>query len=372
MFMGLWLVAGMAAAAMAQSQAKKEELEKVQKQIVEKQKQLKKLETQERNFFARLEEMQKKQEALENDVMRLGREEKQLVQKQAQTQKEKVEKQKSIDRQKDFMRAHMTQLYTHGQMNVLENLFSRASISEKQNQQVYIQKWVAAQDQKVKAFQRELEALDAIKRKLAEQEAQKRALALALEKQRSELKQEEKGIQVLLASVKGKKENYRKTLQELEAASQKIQKFLEKMQQQSTVTGSAFAQSRGQLLYPVPGKVMRRYGPYEDKTLKAKLYHKGMDFKGALGDPIRSIFQGRVVFAGWFEGYGKVVIVDHGQGYHSLYAHLHEMKVARGDQITTQSVLGTIGESGSLQGPYLYFELRKKGVTVDPSSWFGS
>lgn len=355
----------------AQSKDQKKELEKVQKQIQQQQKELKKLETQERNFFATLEEMQKKQETLAQGLQKLKAESQALAKQQAQTKKEKHNKQKTIESQQDFMKAHIKQLYTHGQINILENLFSRSSLSEKQNQQTYIQRWVKAQDEQVQTYQREVEALNVIEKKLVAQAAEKKQLAQKLTKQNQQIEQEEKDIRGLLASITGKKENYRKTLNELEATSQKIEKLLEKMETKSSIRGTEFAQNRGQLLYPVPGKITRRYGAYEDKTLKAKVYHKGMDFQAKAGQSIRSIFQGRVVLADWFEGYGKVVIVDHGSGYHSLYAHLDKMKVKRGDQVKNQGVLGTVGQTGSLQGDYLYFELRKKGVTVNPSPWFG-
>jgi septal ring factor EnvC (AmiA/AmiB activator) len=76
-----------------------------------------------------------------------------------------------------------------------------------------------------------------------------------------------------------------------------------------------------------------------------------------------------VVHAGWFKGYGNLVIVDHGGGYHSLVAHLAAMRTAQGEDVEAGSVLGTVGDSGSLKGAYLYFELREKGKPVDPAAW---
>jgi septal ring factor EnvC (AmiA/AmiB activator) len=78
---------------------------------------------------------------------------------------------------------------------------------------------------------------------------------------------------------------------------------------------------------------------------------------------------GRVVHAGWFKGYGNLIIVDHGGGYHTLVAHLATMRTAMGEDVEAGEVLGTVGDSGSLKGPYLYFELREKGKPVDPRPW---
>jgi len=97
----------------------------------------------------------------------------------------------------------------------------------------------------------------------------------------------------------------------------------------------------------------------------------GVDVEAPAGAPVRAIAPGRVVHAGWFKGYGNLVIVDHGEGYHTLVAHLASMQTAMGEEVDAGTVLGTVGDSGSLKGPYLYFEIREKGRPVDPRPWLG-
>jgi murein hydrolase activator len=97
----------------------------------------------------------------------------------------------------------------------------------------------------------------------------------------------------------------------------------------------------------------------------------GVDIEAPSGAPVRAVAPGRVVHAGWFKGYGNLVIVDHGDGYHTLVAHLTAMQTAMGEEVDAGDVLGTVGDSGSLKGPYLYFEIREKGRPVDPRPWLG-
>jgi len=78
-----------------------------------------------------------------------------------------------------------------------------------------------------------------------------------------------------------------------------------------------------------------------------------------------------VVHAGWFKGYGNLVIIDHGEGYHTLAAHLATMRTAVGEDVEVGTVIGTVGDTGSLEGPSLYFELREHGRPVDPRPWLG-
>ena len=78
---------------------------------------------------------------------------------------------------------------------------------------------------------------------------------------------------------------------------------------------------------------------------------------------------GRVVHSGWFKGYGNLVIVDHGEGYYTLMAHLATLAKAEGDEVRAGEPVGTLGETGSLKGPYLYFELRQGTRPLDPLRW---
>ena len=85
---------------------------------------------------------------------------------------------------------------------------------------------------------------------------------------------------------------------------------------------------------------------------------------------VRSLYWGYVAHAGWLRGLGKTVIIDHTKGYMSLYAHLKDINVATGDKVKSGTVLGMMGETGSLHGPRLYLEVRHEGRAIDPTPWF--
>jgi septal ring factor EnvC (AmiA/AmiB activator) len=84
---------------------------------------------------------------------------------------------------------------------------------------------------------------------------------------------------------------------------------------------------------------------------------------------VRAVADGRVVYADWFQGYGRTVILDHGAGVMTVYSHLSAVIVAPGDVIDTGRMLGLVGDSGSLEGPRLYFEVRRNGEPEDPRGW---
>ena len=127
---------------------------------------------------------------------------------------------------------------------------------------------------------------------------------------------------------------------------------------------------RGLLDLPVDGKVSERFGPIVHPRFKTKVPHPGLDIEADQGRRITSIFDGTVVYAAWLRGYGLTAILDHGSGLVSIYSHASVLLVEKGETVLRGQVIGQVGETGSLKGPFLYFELRENGQAVDPAPWF--
>src|SRR5262249_15466529 len=96
---------------------------------------------------------------------------------------------------------------------------------------------------------------------------------------------------------------------------------------------------------------------------------KGIDIRAPIASTVRAVFDGDVAFAGWFEGFGRLVILEHPGGYYTLYAHLESLEVSKGMHVNAYQVVGLVGDSGSTKGAYLYFELRRGRDAVDPLEW---
>jgi murein DD-endopeptidase MepM/ murein hydrolase activator NlpD len=126
---------------------------------------------------------------------------------------------------------------------------------------------------------------------------------------------------------------------------------------------------RGLLDWPSDGEVLEGFGTAIHPRFKTRVPHPGLDLEGDFSTGIRSIFDGTVVFAEWMRGYGLTAIVDHGGGVLSVYAHASVLLVEPGENVVRGQTLGRVGETGSLRGPYLYFELRVDGKPADPVTW---
>jgi septal ring factor EnvC (AmiA/AmiB activator) len=176
----------------------------------------------------------------------------------------------------------------------------------------------------------------------------------------------------LLATVRSKRSMYEKTIKELEASSKKLRemmKRLEKQQIPKSVTGKGFTASRGHLPWPVNGKVLIPYGNYKDPKFNLTVFKNGIEIKAGNGEKPRAVAGGRVVYSDWFKGYGLLLIINHGKGYHSLYGNLTETFHKAGDIINKGAVIGVTGKSRLLNVPALYFEIRYKGKPINPMKW---
>ena len=128
----------------------------------------------------------------------------------------------------------------------------------------------------------------------------------------------------------------------------------------------------GSLVPPVEGPVRLRFGHQVDPEFGTETVRNGIEISAPLGAPVRAAADGRVLYAGWFKGYGRIVILDHGAESVTVSGYLEDSLVKAGDGVAAGAVIGTVGETGSLSGPGLYFEIRSGGAPVDPETWLGS
>ena len=120
---------------------------------------------------------------------------------------------------------------------------------------------------------------------------------------------------------------------------------------------------------PVKGKIVTKFGPYKNKELNVMNYRNGIDIAAEKGEPIKAVLAGNVIFASWFKGYGNMIILDHGNRYYTVYAHADEIFKQRGQNVKTEEVIAIVGDTGSLLGHKLYFEIRHQDKPVDPMKW---
>ncbi len=157
----------------------------------------------------------------------------------------------------------------------------------------------------------------------------------------------------------------------LEAETQQLAKLLEELRKtlaelDTPASYKPFTQARGQMIFPAEGKPSNRYGATRNT---GNLKWRGWMIPAREGSDVRAIHHGRVVYADWLPGQGLLLIIDHGEGYLSLYGHNRSLQREVGDWVRPGETIARVGASGGYGSPGLYFEIRSKGDTVDPGKW---
>jgi septal ring factor EnvC (AmiA/AmiB activator) len=200
--------------------------------------------------------------------------------------------------------------------------------------------------------------------KLAELEKQQRADLMELEQARVK----RSGV---LASLTAESNSHAQSLERLKSQQGSLEKLLAElrraMEKFPTINNNdAFAHLRGKLTWPVGGRLVARFGESRAGGVK----WDGVLVATERGAPVRAVFGGRVIYADWLPGLGLLTIIDHGEGYMSLYGHNERLYKTVGERVNAGDTLGSAGDSGGSNRPELYFEIRKGGKAVDPRPWF--
>ena len=138
---------------------------------------------------------------------------------------------------------------------------------------------------------------------------------------------------------------------------------------ENSMRGSSFLHQKGRLRKPVQGKIFSKFGVSKNGDYKSFTFQSGIDIKVERGEPVRSVFKGKVLFAQWLKGYGNMMIINHGDNYYTLYAHVEELFKKKGEAVETGEVIATAGDTGSIKGLCLHFEVRHHGKPVNPMQW---
>ncbi|RKX70886.1 peptidase M23, partial [candidate division TA06 bacterium] len=153
----------------------------------------------------------------------------------------------------------------------------------------------------------------------------------------------------------------------------KLQRIIQELEtqrkKQKVKEKSYFGKLQKKLPWPIMGKVVSKYGRKKHPKYHTSTKNNGIDIKAPYNTPVAAVSYGEVAYADKFLGYGNVILIDHYGGYYTLYAHLSTMDVQVKDKVYQGEVIGRVGDTGSLKGSILHFEIRVNGKTVNPLNW---
>ena len=349
-----------------------EEYRKLQEKMSEQKKKLRETQERESSILNEIEGVNMRLEKIETD---LSKSLKDLRRTEAEISSvtSDIEKTKSVlERQKEWLKRKLMVMHKFGYSgDMLVLLMSAGDVSQMmriwkylENITLYEHKVLGDYRDNLKRFNEKYERLSVLKAELKTNTDRVRA-------KEKELAGEKQSKVVILSSVRKEKASHQRMIAELKEASRRLRDLIEKSSKTDTYTGSGagFTRFRGKLPWPAEGKIAVPYGSQKDLQFSTPVFRNGVHIQTPENSDARSVYEGKVIFAEWFKGFGQLIIINHGNGYHTLYGNLSEIFSHVGDIIKENQVIGRVGTSGILNAPGLYFEIRYKGKPLDPAQW---
>lgn len=260
------------------------------------------------------------------------------------------------------------QIYQGQRLKMLEILLKTPTLTDFLDM-LYYQKLLVAQDKNLlEKLTRQSKEIEHYKDRLSEEKIRIANIVSSIEKQKIQIAKEHSAQSSLVQKLRTERASYESAERELERDSQQLIAEINRLVGKSGFGGSSVPGS-GVFSYPVHGRLTSPFGMRRHPIFKVVSFHSGVDLAAPFGTAIMASDTGRVIFNGWYGGYGKVVIVDHGMDYSTLYAHLSRINASRGQTIIKGQTIGYEGQTGYSTGPHLHFEVRRSGKPQNPLNY---
>ena len=347
-----------------------EEYKKIQKEIKTHKEKLEKVKKRESSILTDLEKTNRQLSRVEFELRKYR---KRLIETESNISKVENEislNKSNIERQREWIKRRLRAMQKYGRTSDTVMLFLSADdISQVMRIGKFLQYITVYEHRMLNAYKENLEDLNEKERQLVKLKTELMNNRERVGAEEASLAKKKKEKEMLLASVKREESSYKNMLNELKDASKKLLDVIRESEKTDTFSAKGFSKLKGNLPWPVDGKVAIPYGSQKDPQFNTPIFRSGAYIQSNDDSFARAVYNGKVVFAEWLKGYGQLVIVNHGEGYHTLYGSLSEIFSKVGDIIKREQVVGRVGNSGILNAPGLYFELRYKGKPLDPLQW---
>lgn len=269
--------------------------------------------------------------------------------------------------QEQLLAKQLRSAYTTGQHDYLKLLLNQDQSEKIQRTVTYYQYMNQARIDEIKKFQATIAQLMLVTTQHQQQVEHLQTLKQNQKKQRIKLtknkKNRSKTLTLLSKELLSSKQQLAKLKADEANLAAALQKLTELIRAEIELTG--LSKLKRKLAWPVKGKILRSFGSRKQGYLK----WKGVLIGAPIGRQVKTIHNGTVLFSDWLKGYGLLTVIDHGNGYMSLYAHNQALLKSVGDQVETGEPIALIGQSGGQDRAGLYFEIRHQGKAVNPKLW---
>lgn len=310
-----------------------------------------------------IEELDLEVDRANSEIQEVENQLKQLNEKISITEQELKQAEENIENKNNTLNSRLRVMYKNGTVGYLEVLLSSSDLSDFLSRLDMV-KSIVNQDVELLKYMKEQKTI--IEQKKKDLEAQHKSVEAAkrnLENKRNDLILATRAKEDLMRSLEKNKELLEKQYDELNELAKSLEEKILREQTSEDYIG-------GDLIWPSPGitRITSPFGYRIHPIFKTRKLHTGVDIGVPYGTTIIAANSGRVMYAGWLGGYGKAVLIDHGGGIATLYAHNSQVLVKKGDIVRKGQAISKSGSTGNSTGPHLHFEVRKDGKYIDPLS----
>nr|WP_282003883.1 peptidoglycan DD-metalloendopeptidase family protein [Geotalea uraniireducens] len=379
------------AASLAQGADVRDQLQGVKKEIREKKRLLKKTTKVEKQVSGELQEIDSSLREKQSQLLSLSRDLQRVEQNISQTGKDIEIAKGEVERKKTEIQHRLVSIYKAGEISNVRMFYSSESFPQMVENLRYMRSVIDNDRRLFADYNLKIAELSKLKGKLEGEAKRKEVLASGIEHKKQEIQTEKQRKVAYLSQVRQDKQSYLASLRELQANARRLQVMVEKLEALSRrsytpkgekgrpkgrfpelplVTDKGFGAQRGKLAMPAGGQIVDTFGRHKHPDFNSYTVSNGISIAAPAGAPIHAVYEGKVIFANYFKGYGNMVIIDHGGGFFSLYAHASRIAKGVGAEVSRNETIASVGDVDSSRGPMLYFEIRYQGRPIDPSPWF--
>jgi septal ring factor EnvC (AmiA/AmiB activator) len=336
----------------------------------------------------------KERDRLEIGIEKIGRQIGRRQQELSRLERDRVAMQQQVDALKDVVARRAVYVYKYWNVNRWTVLLGAQSLPDLFSRQYYFRKlhyWDTKHMAELSQGADSLKTIESriqVEQRNLRQDRQQREASLKEKDRLLSQKRNEESTLVdkksnranVLASVRKDREALKQQLEETRQAAEEIQKSIAALEARRMpeiqppppgyfTSGQPFASLKGKLPWPVSGRIVTRFGQYRHPRLGTITDNTGIDIEASKGTPVRAVSDAQVGMVTWLRGFGNTIILDHRDGHYSVYAHLDEINVAQNEWLKAGDIIGTVGETGSLDGPRLHFEIWNKRDIQNPELW---
>jgi len=367
--LGIILLFSQIAPGLASSlEEKKQELSEVNSQLKERRQQLRENEKQQQDIVKELNNIEREMAEISSDLAQYEQDLSKLQQSIAELEPVIKEKEEALKKKTEILNQRLRDIYMQGNLSYLEVLLDSTSMSDFLTRLDFLKRLMEHDAKLVKETAAERDELARQKQELEEKKEQVISLKRATELKRNTLAARSQDREDTLKRLQADKEACERAIKELEESSRKLTQIIQQYQSKNPSNQSP-PKGNGSLIWPVSGPITSGYGMRWHPIYGTYSMHTGIDIGAPHGAAVKAADGGTVIYAGWMGGYGNTLIVDHGGGVSTLYAHLSGFAVSSGTTVSQGQVIAYVGSTGNSTGPHLHFEVRINGNHTNPLAY---